>query len=201
VDADNSAALQTQVYQAILERRPAPIISRLKDILATSDPRLGYLNGSLRLWLGWAQDVTGDHAAAQETWRQARSELEPFVKNQPEDFGLIGDLALVNISLRDKAAAFALAERYIALVPVDKDALVGPGSIEVLARAEAQTGDPERAIDALEKLLSIPYAGPLPGNVPLTRALLRIDPMFDPLRVNPRFEKLIGSGTNKPATK
>jgi hypothetical protein len=159
--------------------------------LATSDPGSGYLNGSMRLWLGWAQEVTGDHAAAEKTWRQARSELEPFVKDQPDDFGLIGDLALVNIALRDKAAAFALAERGIALVPVDKDALVGPGSIEVLARAEAQTGDPDRAIDALEKLLSIPYAGPLPENVPLTRALLRLDPMFDPIRGLPRFDKLI----------
>jgi serine/threonine protein kinase/Tfp pilus assembly protein PilF len=201
VDADHSAALQTQVYQAILERRAAPIISRLKDMLATSDPGSGYLSGSMRLWLGWAQEVTGDHAAAEETWRQARSELEPFVKNQPEDFGLIGDLALVNIALRDKAAAFALAERGIALVPVDKDALVGPGSIELLARAEAQTGNPDRAIDTIEKLLSTPYSGPLPENVPLTRALLRLDPMFDPIRGLPRFDKLVttppSAATNK----
>src|SRR5205807_4600961 len=94
--ADLTQALETQVYQAILERRPAPIIPRLKEILAKPDPDLGYLNGGLRFWLGWAQEVAGDHAAAQESWRQARSELEPFLKEQPENFILIGDLALIN---------------------------------------------------------------------------------------------------------
>src|SRR5206468_3645842 len=82
--ADDTSALETQVYQAILERRPAPIIPRLKEILAKSDPTLGYFNGELRFWLGWAQEVAGDHAAAQESWRQARSELESFLKEQPE---------------------------------------------------------------------------------------------------------------------
>jgi len=77
-NADDTNALETQVYQAILERRPAPIIPRLKEVLAKPDPALGYTNGEVRFWLGWAQEVTGDHAAAQESWRQARSELEPF---------------------------------------------------------------------------------------------------------------------------
>ena len=85
-NADDTSALETQVYQAILERRPAPIIPRLKEILAKPDPALGYFNGELRFWLGWAQEVAGDHAAAQESWRQARSELEPFLKEQPENY-------------------------------------------------------------------------------------------------------------------
>ena len=89
-DADDPGALETQVYQAILERRPAQIIPRLKEILAKPDPALGYFNGELRFWLGWAQEVAGDHAAAQESWRQARSELEPFLKEQPENYRLIG---------------------------------------------------------------------------------------------------------------
>ena len=99
-----------KLYQAILERRPAPIILRLKEILAKPDPALGYFNGELRFWLGWAQEVAGDHAAAQESWRQARSELEPFLKEQPENDSLIGDLALTNMGLGDKAAALARRE-------------------------------------------------------------------------------------------
>src|SRR5262249_28787956 len=75
-NANESAALETQVYQAILERRPAQIVARLKEILAKPDPALGYLNGELRFWLGWAQEVAGDRAAAQESWRKTRSELE-----------------------------------------------------------------------------------------------------------------------------
>jgi TolB-like protein/Tfp pilus assembly protein PilF len=195
--ADNIAALETQVYQAILERRPAPIIPRLQEILAKPDPALGYSNGELRFWLGWAQEVAGDHAAAQESWRQTRSELEPLLKEQPENYSLIGILALANVGLGDKAAALALSERGMAVVPIEKDAILGPAPIEILARVAAQMGESDRAIVALQKLLSIPCSGPLASNLPLTPALLRLDPMFDPLRNDPRFQKLVASPTPK----
>jgi len=78
----------------------------------------------------------------------------------------------------------------MAAVPIEKDAVSGPTPIEILARMAAQLGEADRAIAALQKLMTTPYAGALGPGAPLTPALLRLDPMFDPLRGDQRFQEL-----------
>jgi TolB-like protein/Tfp pilus assembly protein PilF len=195
--ADHTQALEAQVYQGILERRPEQIISRLKEVLASPDPALGYNIGVLRFYLGWAQEVAGDYAAAQGSWRQARSELEPLLKEQPGNYLLISALALAEMGLGDKAAALALAEGAMAGNPMEKDAVIGARPLEIFARVTARAGEPDRAVPAIEKLLSIPYGGVMERQLGLTPALLRLDPMFDPLRNDPRFQKLAASPAPK----
>ena len=159
-NADDSSAFATRIYQAILERNPAQIIPRIKEELAKVDPASDFHTGELRFWLGWTQELAGDHAAAQESWRQARSELDSFLKEQPENWQLIDILALTNMGLGDKAAAFGLLERAMAAMPIEKDALDGPVVIETFAQVAARMGEPDRAISALRKAISLPSPNP-----------------------------------------
>ena len=194
--ADHPGALETQVYQAILERRPAAMANRLKEALASPDPALGYINAELRCWLGWAQEVAGDHVGAQNTWRQAHTELESFFPQQPQNLGILGALTFINVALGDRSAAMKLLERAGRGVSIEKDAIDGPSSIEITARIAAFMGDADQAIPALQKLLSIPSGGMGGMSMPVTGALLRLDPTFDHIRGDPRFEKLITATTS-----
>ena len=97
---------------------------------------------------------------------------------------------ITDICLGRQSEALALLDRATRVITIEKDAIDGPIPIEFLARVAARMGDGDRAVPALEQLLSIPYDGALALGVPLTQALLNLDPMFDPIRDDPRFRKL-----------
>src|SRR5256886_1408217 len=119
--ADDGGTMNTQVYQAILERRTAPIIPRLKEMLAKPDSAPDADKVELRFWLGWAQEIAGDHSAARESWTKAKNELESSLKEQPESYPLIGVLALTEMKLGENALAMTLADRGLAVNPIEKD--------------------------------------------------------------------------------
>src|SRR5437868_5847270 len=127
--ADDVGTIDIHAYQSYLVSRTAPIIPRLKEMLSEPDLAPGNYKGELRFWLGWAQDTAGDHAGARESWTQAKNELESYLKEQPENFLLIGDLALTEMKLGENTLAMTLADRGLAVNPIEKDALTGPLSL------------------------------------------------------------------------
>jgi TolB-like protein/Flp pilus assembly protein TadD len=140
--------------------------------------------------LALIQRVAGDAAQAKASAEQARSTLEPLSKEQPDNAFVAAALAVAYAVLDEKKSALKEAEHAITLVPSNKDQLSGPGFEENLALVETIVGDNSRAISILTQLLRTPYGGWLYSPAPITPALLRLDPLWDPLRADPAFQRL-----------
>ena len=136
------------------------------------------------------QRLTGDTAGAKVTAEQARNTLEPLCKNQPDNALLCGSLSLANAVLGEKESALKEAERAIMLLPSTKDRVQGPAYEEILALIQTMVGENSRAISTLTRLLQTPYNSWIYVPAPITPALLRLDPLWDPLRGDPAFQKL-----------
>jgi TolB-like protein/Tfp pilus assembly protein PilF len=142
-----------------------------------------------QLWLALTQRLNGDTAGAKVTAAQARNTLESLCKNQPDNALLVAGLSLANAVLGEKELALKEAERAIMLSPSINDRVQGPAYEEILALVETMVGENSRAISTLTRLLQTPYGSWLYG-VSITPALLKLDPLWDPLRSDPAFQKL-----------
>jgi len=139
--------------------------------------------------LAWVQHLAGDTAGARATAQQARNRLEPLYKDQPDNHYVVALLSVAYAALGEKDSALKEAERAIVLLPSAKDRAAGPGLEEILALIQTIFGQNSRAISILRQLLQTPYGSSLYGT-PVTPALLRLDPTWDPLRADPTFQKL-----------
>jgi predicted Zn-dependent protease len=135
------------------------------------------------------QRLAGDTAGAKVTAEQARNALEQLYKDQPDDAFVSVWLSRAYAGIGDKDSALKEAERAVMLVPTAKDAMRGPAMAENLALIQMVSGENSRAIPTLTQLLQAPYGEGLYG-IPVTPALLRLDPIWDPLRSDPAFQNL-----------
>ena len=156
--------------------------------------RLRFFLGSTRAVNSWGlalvHRVAGDTAQAKAFAEQARNTIEPLRKEQPDNAFVAAALAVAYAMLDEKDSALNEAQRAITLLPSNKDRLSGPAFEENLALVEMIIGENTRAIATLTRLLQTPYGGWLYSPTPITPALLRLDPIWDPLRSDPVFQKL-----------
>ena len=183
-------ALLIKWTQLRLERNHAEAIQFLQARLAQFHFPSEQDKAITQVLLAPPQRLAGDTAGAKVTAEQARNTLEALCKSQPDNPDFARLLSLAYAELGEKNSALKEAERAITLLPSSKDRMLGPAYEENLALIQTMFGENNRAISTLARLLQTPYNGLLYSRAPLTPALLRLDPLWDPLRADPAFQKL-----------
>jgi tetratricopeptide (TPR) repeat protein len=142
---------------------------------------------SAQAWLALTQRLAGDTAGAKVTAEAARKTLEQLYRDQPDNYDIAANLSDAYAAMGQKDSALEAAERAVMLLPRTKDAVYGPNLEENLALIQTIVGENSRAISTLTQLLQTPYKS---SPAAITRAFLRLDPIWDPLRADPAFQKL-----------
>jgi tetratricopeptide (TPR) repeat protein len=184
----SAEAFTTKVKQLALERNLGEAIRLLQARL--TQLQFGPFKGHYQVWLATLRGLAGDTAGAKASAEEALKTLEPFDEPQPGDPNTMVALSLAKAELGEKNSALKDAERAIALAPSNKNPIEGPGLEEHLARIYTLFDENGRAISILTRLLQTPYSSIHYHPLPVTPAFLRLDPIWDPLRGDPAFQKL-----------
>jgi serine/threonine-protein kinase len=158
--------------------------------LLTNYPRDGVVtdygvNFPHAYWEGVVELWQGDPAKAQAALTTARSEVEKTVEKQPDFAGALSLLGMIDAGLGRKDKALREGRRACELLPIPKDALDGVSLAVNLAKIYAWIGEKDLSIEQIAAVERVPND--------LSYGLLKLDPIWDPLRGDPRFEKIVAS--------
>ncbi len=146
------------------------------------------------LFVAWALEATGDSAGARNVYADVRGRMAGLMADRPDDPDLLLALAFADAGLGDREAALREGRRAASLIPPSRDAVTGTEFLKQLARIYVRVGEKAQAIDALHRLAT------MPAGLVVTPALLRLDPDWDPLRSDPRFQALLRLSAAEPGT-
>lgn len=176
------------MYLDVIDRHFADALKAWDVPLAkTPEARLRQLEARVGI-----QVLAGQGAVGKLECEQTRALLEARLAERREDRNSLIALAWAYVCLGRNADALRVAQQAIDSLPVEKDALSGPQLLAALAEIEARAGRPEEAVKILRQLLTAPAGGAI------SIARLKIDPVWDPIRDNPGFQKLLSEP--EPAT-
>jgi tetratricopeptide (TPR) repeat protein len=136
-------------------------------------------------WEGLVARSRGDSAAARAAFTKARQETDKIVRDQPDNGLPLCALGMIDAALGNKKDAVREGERAVELIPIAKDSIDGAMLVQYLAVIYAWTGKSDAAFEQLNTATKIPGI--------LSYGQLRLDPLWDPLRNDPRFEKVVAS--------
>jgi TolB-like protein/tRNA A-37 threonylcarbamoyl transferase component Bud32/cytochrome c-type biogenesis protein CcmH/NrfG len=187
--ANNPNAPPVVVYRwldlALRERNPAAAERAVAAI-----PAGGCYDENIPFPTSWCEGLVermrGDEPAAHDAFVRARNELEQALRNQPDYAQGLCAVGVVDAVLGNKEDAIRAGEHAVELMPVSNSAIEGSVLIQYLAIIYAWTGEKDCAIERLAE------AAKLPGSH-VTYGYLRLHPLWDPLRGDPRFEAIVGA--------